>query len=61
MNRRHLEEFPDRAKMMKAGKFKEATINYEELIDKQINQAKEERPAVLRSNVVDKYIIDILQ
>lgn len=34
--------------------------SFEQQIDKGINQAKEERPAVLRSNVVDRYILDIL-
>jgi len=34
--------------------------SFEEQLDVQINQAQEERPTVLRSNVVDKHLINVL-
>ena len=45
---------------MRQGNYTEKMQSFEQQIDKGINQALEERPAVLRSNVVDRYILDIL-
>ena len=60
-DKRNIEDYPDRMDLMKNGKFLKNDLTFEQLIDQQINQCKEERPTVLRSNVVDKYIIDILR
>jgi len=35
-------------------------LNFDQEIEKQLNEATEERPACLRSNIVEKYVLDIL-
>jgi hypothetical protein len=60
LNRKHMDDYPDRVQLLKEGKYTEKMQSFEQQINMGINQAKEERPAVLRSNVVDRYILDIL-
>ena len=46
--------------MNKIGAFADPIIQFEEQLDRQIEQSKEERPSILRSNVVDKHLIKVL-
>ena len=60
-NRKNLQDYPnfyDTDGLLRQASVK--SISFEDIIDAQINQAKEERPTVLRSNVVEKYVREIL-
>ena len=60
-DKRHVDEYQDPKDRVNKGSMVQTRPTFEELIVSQINQCKEERTSVLRSNVVDKYIIDILK
>ena len=58
--RRNIEEYPNHYQNYQKGKYSKKKLSFGEEIDKQLEQATEERPSGLRSNVVEKYVLDIL-
>ena len=59
-DRRVLRDFPNHFENLRKGKYKENTLTFDQLIDKNFNNATEERPTALRSNIVEKYLRQIL-
>ena len=59
-DRRNHRDYPDRMHLDNLGAYEGRKRSFEEQLDVQINQAQEERPTVLRSNVVDKHLINVL-
>ena len=58
--KRNLIEYPNHTLDRKLGKHKPIKRSYIEEIDLMIQEAKDERPNVLRSNIVEKYVREIL-
>lgn len=59
-DKRHLQEYPDHALNAKMGKYKVEKKSFDEELDQLIFQSKEERPTALRSNIVEKYVREVL-
>ena len=58
--KRNLEEYPNHILAMKAGKYDKEHLTFEQQVERQFLQAQEERPAAMRSIVVEKYVREIL-
>ena len=58
--RRTLQDYPNHYANYQKGRYDTVKLKFDELIAKQLLEAKEERPTCLRSNIVEKYVLDIL-
>lgn len=59
-DRRNLREYPDHIENTKKGKYITHERTFDEQLDQLIYQSKEERPTALRSNIVEKYVREVL-
>lgn len=57
---KNIEEYPNHQDNLKKGKYKVEKLSFDQEIDRQFNLAKDERPTALRSNIVEKYVREIL-
>jgi hypothetical protein len=58
--KRSLEEYPNHYLNYKKGMYNTKKLTFDEEIERQLKEATEERPTTLRSNIVEKYVLDIL-
>ena len=58
--RKNVVEWPDHLKNFKKGKYIREVLTFDEELERKFIQAKDERPTALRSNVVEKYIREVL-